>query len=486
MLATLVDKILANHASFLPKPQIPLEPAIFIIDATTNVITDCNPAATEIFGCSREDMLGRATEFLHVDPAALETFRKHLFPAVAEKGFLFLPEFKMKRRDGTVFPTEHTVMPLEDEQGKRIGWVSVVRDITENKRAEQALRENEEKYRRLFDNASLGIFQSSPAGQVISINLAFTHMLGYDSPEDAMKNIQNVATDLFADPNRRAEILRLMADSPNLRTFENVYRRKDGSTFIGQLNVTPVRNGAGLLVRVEGMVEDITERKQAETKIRAALEEKETLLREVHHRVKNNLQAMIALMEMQASLIPDESTRQFLKELEGQARTMALVYEQLYQSVNLAHVQMAPYLEQLTFYISETFGGRRMVQLDLDAAPIVLDVAQAVPCGMIVNELFTNILKHAFPPGFQGQPMVQITLRLDGETCRLTVADNGVGLPPGFDWQASRSLGLHLVNLWATHQLGGTLNVSGDPGATYTITFPNPQGVLRYAARGSS
>ena len=703
-----------------------LRDAVFIIDANTSAITDCNPAATEIFGYSREDILGRSTEFLHVDPTALDTFRKQLFPAVAEKGFLFLSEFKMKRRDGTVFPTEHTVMPLEDEQRERVGWVSVVRDITERKQAdaalreseerlkeaqrialignweldlennaltwsdeiyrifeidpanfvasyaafldaihpadremvdraytasletrkpyeidhrllmsdgrvkyvfercetfyaadwhplrsvgtvqditerkrseeallnlkrsidesiggiaradmngtvvfankawakmhgyevdeiigkplgifhtpeqmesevnpfnkkvvedgayatemgharkdgttfltwmeatavkdsgqqpieiiasaiditerkymEQALRENEEKYRRLFDNAPLGIFQASLAGQVISINPAFTHMLGYDSPEDAMKTIQNVAADLFVDPNRRAEIIHLMTDNPDLRTFENEYRRKDGSTFIGQLNVTPVLDAAGRLVRTEGMIEDITARKQAEANILAALEEKETLLREVHHRVKNNLQAMIALMQMQSGLIPDENTRQFLKELEGQARTMALVYEQLYQSVNLAHVQMAPYLQQLTTYISETFGSRQMVQLNLDVESAAIDVAQAMPCGLIVNELFTNILKHAFPPGFEGQPQVHIALQLDGGTYRLLVADNGVGLPPGHDWQASRSLGLRLVNLWATHQLGGTLNVSGDPGTTYTITFPKTAG----------
>jgi two-component sensor histidine kinase len=229
------------------------------------------------------------------------------------------------------------------------------------------------------------------------------------------------------------------------------------------------------MVRTEGMVEDITGRKQAEARILAALEEKETLLREVHHRVKNNLQAMIALMQMQASLIPDESTRQFLKELEGQARTMALVYEQLYQSTNLARVQMAPYLQQLTYYISETFGCRRMVQLNLEIGSIALDVSQAMPCGLIINELVTNIFKHAFPPGFEGQAGVNIALQLDGDSYHLTVADNGMGMPPSHDWQASRSLGLRLVNLWVTHQLGGTLQVSSAPGTTYSISFPKTE-----------
>ena len=360
---------------------------------------------------------------------------------------------------------------LYDVEGHPLRSVGTVQDITERKRAEQALRANEEKYRRLFDAASLGIFQATAEGQVISVNPALAHMLGYDSPEDAMNSIQNVATDLFADPSRRAAIIRMMADDPDLRTFENAYRRKDGTTFIGHLNVTPVMDSDGRLVRTEGMIEDISERKRAEAKLQATLEEKETLLREVHHRVKNNLQAMIALMEMRASVIPDEDTRQFLKELEGQARTMALVYEQLYQSVNLAHVQMAPYLQQLTFGVVDTYGSSRRVHVDLDVEPIALDVAQAMPCGLVVNELVTNMLKHAFPSGFQGQPTVSVTLQNDRETCRLTAADNGVGLPPGFDWHASRSLGLRLVNLWVTHQLGGTLNVRSDAGTAYSVTF---------------
>jgi PAS domain S-box-containing protein len=127
-----------------------------------------------------------------------------------------------------------------------------------------ALRESEEKYRRLFDNASLGIFQSTPAGKAISVNDAFACMFGYDSPEDAIKSIRDVGTELFADPNRRAEIIRLMAENPDLKTFVNVYRRKDGSTFIGNLNTMPIRDSDGGLIRIEGIIEDITERVQAE------------------------------------------------------------------------------------------------------------------------------------------------------------------------------------------------------------------------------
>ena len=133
----------------------------------------------------------------------------------------------------------------------------------EGKRAEETLKESEAKYRRLFESASLGIFQSTPEGKAITVNPAFARMFGYDSPEDAVRSLENVAIDLFVDPNRRTEIIRLMAEQPDLRRFENLYRRKDGSSFIGSLNTMPIRDSDSRLVRIEGIIEDITDRKRA-------------------------------------------------------------------------------------------------------------------------------------------------------------------------------------------------------------------------------
>ena len=164
---------------------------------------------------------------------------------------------------------------------------------------------------------------------------------------------------------------------------------------------------------------DITERKKVEEKLRSALEEKEILLREVHHRVKNNLQAIVYLIEMQSAHVDDESSLQFLKELEEQARTMSLVYEQVYQSDNLARVGMATYLQKLAENVLIAFGRGRTVQLNLDVAPIDLNVEQAMPCGLIVNELVTNSLKYAFPADHQTQPAISISLQPIGESYRL-------------------------------------------------------------------
>jgi PAS domain S-box-containing protein len=165
-----------------------------------------------------------------------------------------------------------TKLPLRDKDGKVIGTFGISTDITERKQADEVLRESEEKYRRLFDNATLGIFQSTPEGKALSVNYAFARMFGYDSPEDAITNINNVAADIFADSNRRAEIIRSIEENPDLRTFENVYRRKDGSTFIGSLNSMPISDSKGRLIRLEGIIEDITGRKQAEELLRESEE----------------------------------------------------------------------------------------------------------------------------------------------------------------------------------------------------------------------
>ncbi|MDD5773897.1 MAG: PAS domain S-box protein [bacterium] len=177
-------------------------------------------------------------------------------------------ELDVVRPDGKIITTNAKGRALKDKSGRIVRLYGTVQDITERKLAEKVLFESEEKYRRLFDNAILGIFQSTPEGKALSVNYAFARMFGYDSPEDVIKNIRNVAADLFVDPNRRTEILQLMEENPDLRTFENVYRRKDGSSFIGNLNVIPVRDFDGSLIRVEGIIEDITERKKAEKDLR--------------------------------------------------------------------------------------------------------------------------------------------------------------------------------------------------------------------------
>jgi len=189
---------------------------------------------------------------------------KQLNEAVAkalQNGESYELELDIVWPDGAI---KHTLARGEadfDANGKVIGLHGTVQDITERKQVEIELLESEEKYRRLFDRASLGIFQSTPEGKAISVNPAFARMFGYESVEDALQSIKDVSTDLFVEPNRRAEIIRMIKENPQLKTFENVYRRKDGSSFVGNLNTIPVTDSDGCLIRIEGIIEDITERK---------------------------------------------------------------------------------------------------------------------------------------------------------------------------------------------------------------------------------
>ena len=329
------------------------------------------------------------------------------------------------------------------------------------------LFESEEKFRTAFmispDSININRLDD---GMYISINQGFSHMMGYTETDVIGK--RSLDLQIWENPADRYELVKRLRKDGFVSNLEARFLRKDGGIKYGLMSAAVINLGG--IPHIFNITHDITERKQAEAKIRAALEEKETLLREVHHRVKNNLHIIIALIKMRARLPQDAGMLQFLKELENQAYTMSLVYEQLYQSENLASVNMEQYLQLLTFNVLDTYGRRDSIQLQLDA-PLTLDVAQATPCGLIVNELLSNILKYAFPPGFKGEPAMGVSLRREGETYHLTVSDNGVGFPPGYDWRTGQSMGLRLVSLWATHQLGGTLTVSGETGTTFEITF---------------
>ena len=222
-----------------------------------------------------------------------------------------------------------------------------------------------------------------------------------------------------------------------------------------------------------GTVDDISERKRAEEQIKASLAEKEVMLKEIHHRVKNNLQVISSLVGLQADGSKDEAVRQVLQDVIYRVRSMALVHEKLYQSANLAHMDFAEYTRSLLNYLWRAHGAAAAaVRLTLDLEPVSLPADTAVTCGLILNELAVNALKHAF----QGRADGEVTISLHSGTdrqIRLCVADNGVGLPVGFDWRQTRSLGLRLVQM-LSRQLDATVEVSSGYGTRFEIVFGGP------------
>lgn len=229
-------------------------------------------------------------------------------------------------------------------------------------------------------------------------------------------------------------------------------------------------DGAGNLLGGFGITQDITERKQAEQLLKASLSEKEVLLKEIHHRVKNNMQVISSLVSLQADELRDEAMRAVLQDVTHRVRSMAMVHEKLYQSGDLARIDFAEYAQSLLNYLWRAHGGVASgVRLALDMEPVSLSVNVAVPLGLILNELAGNALKHAFPDGTDGEVTVSLRSGPEGQV-RLGVRDNGVGLPEGLDWKQARSLGLRLVQMLAG-QLHAAVEVSSDGGTKFTITF---------------
>ncbi|MDR3574329.1 MAG: PAS domain S-box protein [Anaerolineaceae bacterium] len=241
----------------------------------------------------------------------------------------------------------------------------------------------------------------------------------------------------------------------------------------------PHCSASGEVTGVIGVIHDITERKEADEQIKAALREKEVLLREVHHRVKNNLQVISSLLSLQADGIQDPQTHQMFNETQSRVRSMALVHEGLYQSKDLARINFSEYIQKLTSSLFHAFGINPNVDLHIEIEDIYLGVDTAIPCGLIINELASNALKYAFPARKRGTVLIKLVAdaqegSVSGTTgsdiYTLTVSDNGIGFPKDLDFDATDTLGMQLVNI-LTKQLNGSIRMEREAGTTFTIRF---------------
>ncbi|HEY7512552.1 MAG TPA: histidine kinase dimerization/phosphoacceptor domain -containing protein [Vicinamibacteria bacterium] len=323
-------------------------------------------------------------------------------------------------------------------------------------------------YEELFELAPDAYLFTTPAGRILHANRAACALLNC-----SRARLHGAPLVGFISARQYG---RLLADLPSpgldrhsLPEREVSVRPPHRPALPAAVTVGVARDGAGRRVGLRWMLRDVTERKRVEARLQASVHEKEVLLREVYHRVKNNLQVISSLLSLQEIHLTDPAATAVLRHARDRVRSMALVHERLYRSSDLTQVDFGEYLRELARELRHSYGAHEIrFVFDLHQAGLGIDVA--IPCSMIVHELVSNALRHAFPGGGPGRIEIALIPEAPAQA-RLTVADDGAGLPAADEPPRSGSLGLQLVQMMV-EQIGGRMDVRRTPGARFDIVFP--------------
>jgi PAS domain S-box-containing protein len=343
-----------------------------------------------------------------------------------------------------------------------------VESILRIKNSEEVMLKSEEKYRLIVENAREGIWSIDAEANTIFVNQYMANMLGYTVDEMLGMHLFS-----FMDEDN-IEIAKNNLENRKKGIQEHYdfeFIRKDGERIYTSISASPINDQQGKYVGALALVADVTERRKMEQKIQKSLKEKEMLLKEIHHRVKNNLMIIASLLNIQSRYIKDTESQEIFKESQNRARSMAIIHERLYQSVDLKRIDFGDYVRTLSnelFHAYADDSGRIKLKINLDA--IFVDINIAIPLGLIINELITNSLKHAFPKGRGGE--ITLDFHKKEDSFELTVKDNGIGFPEDLDYRSTSSLGLQLVNS-LTEQIDGKVEMDGSNGTCFKITFQN-------------
>lgn len=450
-----------------------------IFDNTSDVIAyigkngkllDINKKCKDVFGYDKEEILGKhifSSGF--ISSKDLSVVMRSFHRALKRKKTFGLVELQVKAKNNeTVFIEANA--QIINRNGNADGVVVILRDVTGRKKSDEKLRDIELKLSQAKSLAHLGYWDYDPfSGELFwtdEVYAIYEYKIGEILP----------TFEMFLDfihPEDRDMVKDAMHYSiANSTSYEAEFRffTSKGNIRYGHNKGEVAVDKNGNVIRLSGMIQDITERKKAEEQIKASLAEKEVLLREIHHRVKNNMQVISSMLKLQAEKIKGKKHFHIFHESINRVHSMALIHTLLYHSGDLSKIPFREYVPKLCNNLMFLYKAqKRGVRIIYKIQDIHLTIETAIPCGLIINELVSNTLKHAFPGARKGTIMIKMR-RVKGQKIKLTVSDDGVGMPEGLTFAKAESLGLEITNL-LTYQIGGIIKHSNSNGTELTITF---------------
>ncbi|MBN1223977.1 MAG: PAS domain S-box protein [Candidatus Aminicenantes bacterium] len=424
-----------------------------------------NKKAEEIVGYKKEELIGKS--FLKIDLLPRTEIKKAAkLLALNKLGKSSGPdEFILVRKDGSKRSVEITTTLITVNGKKTV--LGMVQDVTDHRRIQSELIKSEELHRMLVENINEVIFRCNNEGTITYMSPTIESLSGYTSSEMIGQSFTK-----FIHPEDLPALMESFQRTitGQLEPFEYRVLSKSGEMFWVLSHSRPIFRKKKI-TGLQGTLTNITELKEKGEQLKALLKEKELLIKEVYHRVKNNMQLIDSILSLQSGYVKDKSTLEVFRDTRSRIKTMTSLHKKLYQSDDLASVNCRKYIQDLTheLYRSYELSGKN-IALRTDIGDDSLSVSKAIPCALIVNELVSNSFKHAFPEGQQGEVGV-VMHKDDGCVFHLTVKDTGIGLPDDLDILKTDTLGMQLVTS-LVEQLNGSLEVDGKSGTSYRVTFP--------------
>ena len=437
--------------------------AVYIQDSKGRFL-EVNCGAVEMYGYDQSYFIGKKPQVLAaLGKVDMDKMKTHIMKALEGKTQSF--EWWGKRKNGEIFPQEIVI-----SNGSYFGEnavITIARDISERYEAEEELRKNEEMFRQLFQNSPISIALLDKRQEIRQVNRAFSETFGYGTEEIKGLNIDHLIVPEHEKKEAREISNTIFEGKPAFHSGKRLC--KDGSYVDVLIYGVPVIVN-GKTVAIFGIYVDISDRKQAEEKVKKSLKEKEVLLAEIHHRVKNNLAVITGLLELQAFNTNSEEAADVLEISQMRVNSIALIHEKLYQNENLSEISFEQYLQELTEVILSSMGTSKTdIDVSMNVDPVNLAITQAIPCGLILNEIITNSFKHAYPEREKGK--IEINLNRRGDKIYLSIMDDGIGIPDQIDLDNPESLGIKLIHT-LSEQLDAEAEFSNkNPGTKFALHF---------------